>query len=402
VATFVFAARDAQGRPLEGRRVASSESDLRRRLRGEGAFLVKAREARPGGRSGPARRVNAKELILFTFNMQSLMDSGVPLLAGLDDLAEETGDAGFGAVIRDVRERLNGGETLAQALSAHPGIFDRQYVNLVHAGEQSGRLPQVFGRLLQLLEWKQDFRRKVRDLTTYPVIVLAALIGLVALVLGFVFPRFAVVFERVHFQLPWSTRLLMGLSDFLRAYWTVLVAGVAAIWTGAWALLRLEAVRYARDVAALRVPVVGGLLEMLCFSQIAQSFGSFLDSGIGVPHALEMIAATVPNRKIARAVRRARESILGGSTIAGAFRDSGVFPRLVLRMVRMGEQSGRLTDSLAKASRIYDREIPLRTQRVMDLMTPLLTAVMGALLLFVVLSVMTPLYKMYRDIGTSY
>ena len=156
------------------------------------------------------------------------------------------------------------------------------------------------------------------------------------------------------------------------------------------------------DAFVLKIPVVGELVEMLCFSQIAQALGSFLNSGIGVPQSLEMIANMVPNRKVARAVRSARDSILGGSTISNAFRESGVFPRLVVRMVRMGEQSGQLVPSLAKASRIYDREVPLKTKRVMDLMKPILTAVMGALLLFVVLSVLTPLYKMYQDIGTSY
>lgn len=402
MATFVFAARDSQGRSVQGRRAASSPSELRRVLRSEGAFLVSAREARTGGRGGVARRVKPKELILFTFNMQSLMDSGVPLLSGLEDLAEETGDTGFRAVILDVRDRLNAGETFAQALGAHPGIFDSQYVHMVDSGEQSGRLPHVFERLLQLLEWKEDFRRKIRDLTTYPTIIAIALIGLVALVLGFVFPRFAVVFERVNFELPWSTRFLISASDFLQAHWIWLLLGAAALWTAAWVLLRMEKVCYARDVAVLRIPVVGDLIEMLCFSQIAQAFGSFLDSGIGVPHALEMIAGMVPNRKVSRAVRRARESILGGSTIASAFRNSGVFPRLVVRMVRMGEQSGRLVDALTKAGRIYDREIPLKTQRVTDLLSPILTVVMGGMLLFVVLSVMTPLYKMYRDIGSSY
>ncbi|GJM45062.1 MAG: phytochrome sensor protein [Gemmatimonadota bacterium] len=402
MATFAFSARDLQGRPVDGRRVAANEGDLRRILRSDGILLVRAKQVNVGAGAARVRRVKPAELILFTFNMVNVLDSGVPILSGLEDLVEETGDPGFRAVIQDVRDRLTAGETLTQAMSAHPRVFDRQYVNMVDAGEQSGQLPKVFERLLQQLEWREAFRRKLKDLTTYPTIILFALIGLVGLVIGFVFPRFAVVFERVNFELPWSTRFLISVSDFVTGNWLGILLGGALIWAGVWALFRIERVRFQADVAVLKIPVVGDLVEMLCFSQIAQAFGSFLDSGIGVPHALEMIAAMVPNRKIAAAVREARDSILGGSTISNAFRESGVFPRLVVRMVRMGEQSGQLVSSLAKASKIYDREIPLKTKAVMDLMNPILTVVMGGLLLFVVLSVMTPLYKMYQDIGTSY
>ncbi|MBZ0267235.1 type II secretion system F family protein [bacterium] len=402
MATYAFAARDGRGNTVEGRRTAASENDLRRALRGEGVFLVRAKSVRATGVARTERGVRPKELILFTFNMQNLLDSGVPLLGGLDDIAEETGDAHFRSVVRDVRDRLTGGETFAEAIRAHPRIFDAQYANMVSAGEESGRLPEVFERLLQLLEWKEDFRRQIRDLTTYPTVILFALIGLVALVLGFVFPRFAAVFERVDIVLPWSTRFLMGASDGLQAHWPLLLVGGAGLWAGGFFLLRIERIRYARDAALLRIPVVGDLVEMLCFSQVAQAFGSFLAAGIGVPHALEMIGGMVPNRPIARAIRRSREAILGGSTIADAFRESGVFPRLVLRMVRMGEQSGRLVESLAKAAGMYDREIPLKTKRVMDLMNPILTVVMGGMLMFVVLSVILPMYRMYRQIGTSY
>lgn len=402
MATYIFAARDTRGKVIEGRRVAASENELRRALRGEGAFLVRAKSVHAKGTVRTERGVSSKELILFTFNMLNLLDSGVPLLSGLDDIAEETSDPRFRSVVRDIRDRLTGGSTFAEAIRAHPRIFDVQYANMIDAGEQSGKLIEVFGRLLQLLEWREDFRRQVRDLTTYPVVVLLALVGLVALVLGFVFPRFATVFERVDIALPWSTRFLMGASDFLQAHWLVLLVGGATLWAGGFFLLRIERVRFLRDVALLRVPVVGNLVEMLCFSQIALGLASFLGSGIGVPHALEMLGNMVPNRRIARAVRRSREAILGGSTIAGAFRDTGVFPRLVLRMVRMGEQSGRLVESLEKAGKMYDREIPLMTKRVMDLLNPVLTVVMGGMLMFVVLSVILPLYRMYRQIGTSY
>ncbi len=402
MATFAYTARDAAGRVLRGNRVAGDPLELRRALRSEGAFLVRAKKRRAVTASGRMQRAKPRDLILFTFNLQNLVEAGVPLMAGLEDMRDETKDPGFRRVIGEVIDGVSGGETLAQALAHHPGIFDSLYVNMIDAGEQSGRLPMVLERILQLLEWNEEFTRRVRDLVMYPAVLLVAMVGLVALVIGFVFPRFADIFRRVSFELPLPTRILMATSDFFSQWWLALAIGVAAVWGAAVVVGRIPRVRLFVHGVWMKLPVVGELVVMLNFSLVARTLGSFVDAGIGIPHALEMIAQIVPNRRIGLSIKQAKDAILGGETLSGALRETGVFPPLIMRMVRMGEQSGRLVEALGKAGSIYDREVPVMTKRVLGLLNPALTVVIGGMLMFVILSVMMPLYGMYQQIGSSY
>jgi type IV pilus assembly protein PilC len=194
----------------------------------------------------------------------------------------------------------------------------------------------------------------------------------------------------------------MAISTFLTSYWLLILIGAAVAWTGFFALYRVPRVRLFVDTWLLKAPVFGPLVAMINFGQVARSLASFLDSGIALPKSLEMIAKMVSNLRVSTSISAAKEAILGGETLSDAFRSEGVFPPLVLRMVSMGEQSGRLVAALEKAGTIYDREIPVHTKRVFDVLNPLLTAIMGGILLFVIISVMTPLYRMYQEIGTSY
>ncbi|MCA9753363.1 MAG: type II secretion system F family protein [Gemmatimonadetes bacterium] len=400
--TFAFTARNGAGQVVQGSRAANDVSALRRLLADEGVLLVRSREAKKAGAVGSLRPLPVRELIVFTFHMQNVLDAGVPILSGLTDLREETRHPALRAVIADVIDRLNGGETFAQALAHHPTIFDQHYVSMVDAGEQSGRLPYVMERLVQLLEWREELRRSIRDMTTYPIVVLVALVGLVALVLGFVFPRFMEVFQRIDFELPWPTRVLIGASDFMQSWWWAVGLGVIAAWIGLTLLRRVDSVRLRLDTALLRAPIVGPVVSMVNFGQVAKALASFLDAGIALPRALELISRMVGNRRAGRSVDEARTSILAGETLTEGFRAAGLFPPLVLRMVRMGEQSGRLVEALGKVGAIYDREVPVRTKRLLDALSPILTGVMGGILLFVILSVLLPLYRMYQEIGTHY
>lgn len=399
--TFAYTARSAGGQVINGQQAATSVSALRQELRARGTFLVEAKPRRTPGLA-KMKKPKPRELILFTFNLQNVLDSGVPILSGLEDLRAETKDRQFRAVVGDLVERLNGGETLAQALRHHPLVFDRTYVSMVDAGEQSGRLPYVLERLLRLLEWRQELQRSIKDMTNYPIIIMIALCGLIALVLGFVFPRFMGVFDRIEFELPWATKVLIAASEFVQAYWWALILGAVVAAVGFSLVRKFERTRVWFDTMLLYVPVIGPLVRELNFGQVAKSLSSFVDAGIAIPRALELISAMVHNRRVGMAVDDARNAILSGRGLTDAFRDAKLFPPLILRMVSMGEQSGRLVDALDKVGTIYDREVPMKTKKLLDALSPILTGVMGSVLLFVVLAVMMPLYRMYQQIGTSY
>ncbi|NNE43731.1 MAG: type II secretion system F family protein, partial [Gemmatimonadetes bacterium] len=313
--TFAYAARDRAGKLVEGRSRAAAEGDLRRELQGAGLMLVRAK-AESARRRSVTGKVKAKDIILFTFNMHNVLDSGVPLLTGLQDMIAETRQPRLKRVLEEILESVTGGETFSQALARHPDVFDPLYVHMCEAGEQSGRLPYAMERLMQFLEWREEFRHRIKDLVTYPIVVVFALAGLVGLVVGVVFPRFAEVFERVNFELPWSTRFLLGLSDLLTTYWWACLIGMALAWALGVFLKSIPPIKMALHTAVLKVPVVGDLISMLNFGQVANSLASFVDSGIPIPSALELIEKIVPNVRVAVSVKTAREGILGGKTLA--------------------------------------------------------------------------------------
>lgn len=399
MATLVYRARDDAGRLLRGQAEAQSPGELRSRLREQGLWLV---EAKARTRRGTSRtRVSRQELILFTFHLQTVVAGGIPLLTGLNDLIHETKSGHFRAVIEELRSQIEGGSTLAQALARFPRVFPASYVHMVEGGEASGSLDRTLERLVALLEWREELKAQIRQLVTYPIIVICFMLGLVGLMLGFVLPRFRGILESLQVELPWSTRFLLSASEFVRHQWILLLIAMAALVAVASTLPRLPRARLLLDAMNLRLPVLGRLQLALAASQIAHFLGAFIETGVPIGLGLELVSGIVDNRQVAAGVDRARGRVLSGETLAGAFRQVGILPPLVLRMLSIGEESGTLPESLKKAADYYDREIPRQVKQLFDLVAPVLTVVLGAGLLFTVLSVLLPIYRMYSAIGAT-
>ncbi len=399
MATLAYRARDDAGRLLRGLAEADSPAELRIRFREQGLWLI---SAKPRLRRGVARaRIARHELIVFTFHLQTVVAGGIPLLTGLNDLINETRSGAFRAVIEEVRREIEGGNSLAGALAKFPRVFPSSYVHMIEGGEASGSLDRTLERLVGLLEWREELEAQVRQLLTYPVVVIFFMLGLIALMLGFVLPRFRGVLDSLNVELPWSTRFLLGASDLMLHRWPLMVAGLVGFVALSVFLAKLPRTRVWLDGISLRVPVVGSLRLSLVASQIAHFLGAFVETGVPIGLGLELVAGIVDNRHARARIERVRARVLAGETLTGAFREAQILPPLVLRMIAIGEETGALPTSLEKAARFYDREIPRRVKQLFELISPLLTVVLGIGLLFTILSVLLPIYKMYSAIGAT-
>ncbi len=390
-----YKARDEQGRVARGELEAPGVAELREALRFRGLFLVEAREAAPRRRGSVSR----DELILFTFHLQAVFAAGIPLIVGLNDLAEQTGSRRFRAVVEDVRDSISQGATMRQALARHPRAFPASYVQMVGSGEASGRIDEILGRMVRLLEWSADLRSQIRQLLVYPAVVCAAMLGLIILMLTYVLPRFSEILETLSVGLPWPTRVLMSLSRGFQEYWPFLLGGCVGLGALAAFVVRAKSTRRRLDALVLHLPVVGPLQRASVGSQVAHFLGGFTDAGVPIDQALELLAGVVSNLHVSRRIEQVRSRVLGGETLTQAFASASILPPLVYRMLAIGEETGQIPRALRKAEEYYDRDIPRRVKKLMDLMGPALTVALGAVLLFVLASVLLPLYRAYSAIG---
>ncbi|MEZ4649102.1 MAG: type II secretion system F family protein [Candidatus Eisenbacteria bacterium] len=388
-----YRARGEDGRLHTGRVDSARLAALRDDLRARGIYLVGARTV--GAGRFVRRTVSRRDLIFVAYHLQTVIRAGVPLMTGLEDLAAQTDNRYLKGVIEDLIDSVESGSTLSQAMARHPRAFPDEFVQMTMAGEISGRLPESFDRLVHLLEWYDELSGQIRHLVSYPIMVLIALLGLITLLLAFVIPRFSGILASLRVELPLPTRALMAASAFLLQNWALILAFSAALVVVAFLMQRKARVRTAIDEWSLRVPLYGNLRLSLISSQVSHFLGAFIDAGVPIAEGLDSIVRLTGNFHARRIMDRIRKRVLEGDSLSNAFREADLFPRLVLRMISIGEESGTLPDSLRRVGDYYDRDIPRRVKTVMGIATPVLTVVLASILCFVVLAVLLPIYRMY-------
>jgi type IV pilus assembly protein PilC len=398
--SFAYKARDETGKIVRGNIEAQSTEELYDQLAARRLYLVKSRRNRRAAQIGRGR-VSDKDLIIFTFQLQTLISSGVPLLTGLDDLANQLKRSTLKDVVQGVRAAVEGGATLSQAMERYPKAFSHSYVRMVEAGEAAGRLDSTLDRLLLLLERRVELRAQIRQLSTYPSIVLTGVLGLVILLMTFVVPKFRGMLDALNVELPWVTRAILAMSDFLVTNGLLLGAGAAALVCGFLILRKLPAVKYYLDSSALKLPVIGPLILILNSNQVLHFLQAFVETGVPIGISLDMLSRISGNRRFGVSLQRVRAKILEGETITKAFQAEGIFPPLVQRMIAIGEETGELPAALAKVQQYYDRELPNRVKKIFDLVGPITTVALGIVLLFVIMAVLLPVYKMYSAINVG-
>lgn len=393
---YQYKAVNSAGTPIKGEMDAPNEVDLELRLARMGLDLVRARVMARPSFFWSRQRVTRRDLIIFCFQLEQLINAGVPLLDALVDLRDSTHTPYFQRVLGGLVADVEGGKMLSQALTAYPQIFDGVFVNLVAAGEKTGELPKVFSHLSQSIKWQDELMTQTRQLMLYPLVLLAMVTVALVVLLVYLVPELVSFLYSLGKELPWTTKSLIWISDFIvNDGWWFLMAIVAAGVAVHFAIQRNAQAAYQWDYFILKFPLLGEIREKMIMARFSRYFGLMYQSGIPVLDALRTCEHIVDNRVVAEALNRVYLQINAGDNLAQSFSNSGFFPPLVVRMVGVGETTGTLDKSLMNVSYFFDRDVSDRMQQMLRMLEPTLTILLGLMLLMIMASVLLPIYDSF-------
>ena len=389
---YSYKAIDARGRSLIGQIEAVNLNDLELRLQRMGMDLVVG---------GPAKRrasmfrhaIGRPELINFCFHLEQLNTAGVPILEALADLRDSVDHARLREVISGLIESIQGGRNLSAAMADYKEVFPPVFASLIRAGEETGRLSQALASLADNLKWEDELIAQTKKLLAYPAFVGAIVLAVTMFLMIYLVPQMVSFIQGTGQPIPLQTRILIRVSDFFVGFWWAILAAPAAALAGARiALARSAALRYRYDDLKLRAPLLGPILRKIILSRFASVFAMMYSAGITIIDCIKTSEDIVGNLAIREGLARAGQQIAEGKNISAAFQDAGLFPPLVIRMLRVGESSGRLDEALANVSYFYDRDVKDAIAKVQAMIEPAMTVILGALLGWVMLSVLGPIY----------
>src|SRR2546425_8632809 len=396
---FRYRALSPAGEAQQGLLDASDLDQAVERLHNMGLVPVRlepqgATKLRTDGIPFLQKRVAPRDLILFTRQLETMLDSGLPILSSLESLHTQTTHPRLRQAIDRVRSDVEQGSTLTEALRRQPECFPRIYVNLVFAGEEGGLLAQMLDRAATLLEYEAETEQRIRSATFYPTLIVTEL-GLAFLVLiKFVLPRFASLFRKFDAQLPLPTRVLIGLSDFFEKQWLPFLFFLACAAAGAVLWSRTERGRVAIDRFVITVPIFGPIFLMTIMSRFSRVLAALLASGIPIVQALDVVRGVVGNRVVETEVDKMRDGVVAGMGLAEPLRGSATIPPLVVKMLAVGEETGAVDKMLLRVSRYYDQDVDYAVKNLSTAIEPVLLIILGAAVLFTALAVFLPLWNL--------
>jgi len=403
--TFVFVARNAEGKEISGARSAGNRQELIARLRSERLTVTNVTEEAHSSTHRRAAerpewlatfmqgRVKNSDLMVFARQMAAMLKAGISLTDALHTIGHSINNQRLRSVLLEVRSDVQKGHTLTEAMRRH-AVFDQLFLSMIHAGESSGSLAQNVARLAQYLEKKEGFRRKLRSATAYPKFVMGFFVILSSGIFLFLIPRFKKIFEDFDAKLPPLTQAFMGISEFLRGNILIILPLVIAACVGAALLRRTERGGMIFDRVVLKVPFFGRLLLQAAVARLSMTLSTLLSNGIPLTDALRIATATVGNRIIEKGLREARSNVVRGYGLAESLARVQELPRLLPRMVRVGEESGTLSEMLGDVAGYYDQEVDAGLSRITSVIEPILICGMGAVVLITVIAIYLPIFSM--------
>ncbi|MEW6529500.1 MAG: type II secretion system F family protein [Thermodesulfobacteriota bacterium] len=339
-------------------------------------------------------RVKTKDVVIFTRQFATMIDAGLPLVQCLEILASQQENKTFKKVLISIKGQVEGGSTFAEALKQHPKVFDALFVNLVHAGETGGILDTILRRLATFMEKAEQLKRKVKGAMVYPAVVLTIAVGVVALLLVFVIPVFASMFEGQGASLPGPTILVMNMSDFMRSYIIHMIVVIGLLIFAFRKFYQTPRGRLIVDRILLKLPAFGLLLKKVAVSRFCATLGTMISSGVPILDALEITAKTAGNVIIENAIMATRTAIAEGRTIAEPLMETGIFPGMVVRMIAVGEATGALDAMLGKIAEFYDEEVDAAVEALTQLMEPIMIVFLGGTCGGMVIAMYLPVFSM--------
>ena len=423
---FLYNALDAKGEQKSGVLAANSENEAIQQLRASGlyptqiqeegklskkakaAFAPKAKskaKAKPAAKAGGS--VKPKSLTIFTRQLATLIDSGLPLLRSLTVLEKQEPNPALRATVGALAENVQGGSTFSESLAQHPKIFNKLYVNMVKAGELGGVLEVVLNRLAEYQEKAQKLKNKIVSAMVYPVIVMFIAVGILVFLMIFIVPKFKEMFTNTDQELPLISKIVFGTSEFFLArpfflpnvFFLFIVFAIAVVLFNIWG--KTKGGRSAIDLIKLRMPILGDIQRKSAVSRFSRTLGTLVTSGVPILQALNITRDTAGNVVISGAIEKVHEAVKEGETIVTPLQASGVFPNMVISMVDVGEETGQLPEMLLKIADVYDDEVDNSVTALTSILEPIMIVVLALIVGSVVFALFLPLIKMISTMGNQ-
>ncbi|VAW82845.1 Type II secretory pathway, component PulF [hydrothermal vent metagenome] len=399
MSAFDYKAVDSYGKTVLGRIDASNDDDLELRLTRMGLDLINYKSASKHPFSLRSRHIRRPELVAFCFHLEQLTRAGVPILESLRDLRDSVTNQRFREVISSIIEDIEGGKTLSQALAVFPTIFGTVFVSLIAAGEKSGMLSDVLKSLSESLKWQDELASHTKKIVMYPAFVGVVILGVIGFLMIYLVPQLIGFIQNMGGEIPAHTRVLLYVSDIIINYWHIVLAAPFLIFFGLryWARNSKNG-RYKIDYLKLRMLPVGPIYQKIIMARFTSNFALLYEAGVTVLDCIRMGEKLVNNSVVAEALQHVRKQIGEGVGLTASFQNTGLFPPLVLRMLKVGESSGALDTALENVSYFYNRDVRESIERIQTLIEPVLTLVLGAMLGWVMMSVLGPVYDMLGQV----
>ena len=404
---FEYKGVNSKGKAVKGLINADSSRGARQKLRLTGVYPTLLAE---GGEAETTRkaqsrlpflsdlltRVSTQDLALMTRQLATLIRAAIPLVEALSALVDQVENVKLKRTLTRVRDQVNEGSSLADALKAHPKVFSNLFVNMVRAGESSGTLDLVLLRLAEFTQNQMQLSSKVKGAMVYPLFMLVTMSGVVIFLTTYLIPKIAEILASIGKALPWYTRFMMSLSGFMQSWWWAVILGAGLIAGAIHRYFQTEKGRDWRDRRLLVLPLFGGLIRKIAIARFARTLSTLLKGGVPIIAAMNIVRNVVDNTVLAAALDEARESITEGSSIAGPLKAGGMFPPMVIHMISVGEKTGELEDMLNQIADAYDFEVSTAVEALTKILEPVMLLVLAAIVAFIVISVLVPLLEMTK------
>lgn len=393
---FNYSAINDRGRTIRGSMVAENEIDLEARLKEVGLDLVNYKEQplKKGGKS----KIKLKDMIILCLHLEQLSRAGVPIHEALADVRDSTESKKLRDIMTDVLEKVKAGNKLSEALAHYPRVFNEVFVGLIAAGEKTGKLTESFVHMSHHMKWNADLRRKVKKAVTYPIVLLFVMSGVITILMMFVVPKLIKFIIDQGFTIPIHTRALIATSHAFETSWYLILGVPVGVVMFLMTLYRTsEPFAYFMDNIFLKLPVMGPTIRKINLARFTHFFAVMFKSGIDIPDALMSSRNVVANRILKESVEIVHRSIIEGNNLTNSLRISNQFPTLVIRMFKVGEDSGNMNDALENITFFYDREVNDAVDGMIGFIQPTMTLFLGGLIFWVIAAVFGPLYQSFSN-----
>jgi type IV pilus assembly protein PilC len=393
--SYKYTAKDKKGQTINGIIQAASDAEVADILHNKELVVVsiEVTKVAPGKQKAADKKVKLDDLVIFSRQLATMIDAGIPLVNALGILSEQIENENLRGVIAAVRQDIEAGMNFCDALAKHPAVFSDLFVNMAKAGEASGMLNEILDRLATFMEKQAALNRKITSSLVYPGVVVSMAVIITALLLLKVVPTFKGIFDSLGGTLPMPTRILIFISDLLRKYF---IYSVATLGFGGYLFkryLKTKEGRYRFDRQALKLPVFGALLSKLAVAKFSRTFSTLVKSGVSVLSALDIVSKTAGNKVVEEAVINCSKSVRDGEPISRPLAKSGVFPPMVTRMINVGEQTGQLEKMLTKIADFYDDQVDAAASALTSMIEPMVIAFLGIVIGGIVIALFLPIFK---------